>query len=163
MAPYFVNKFVVLRNVRHTEMTNKTRFLRNKIEIIKTGRHNRNLDDRYIIQESPVFVCLLTLRISFKEKPEMGIQNNFTTLFPSAVKTWSNIIDWGAARSATQCCEIFHDVDPLCAPFIYFLYPTNFCSHPLSDHSDLLESLLRYKKKKQLTCTDLPSLVSAGL
>lgn len=39
-----------------------------KVKIIKTGGHNINLKDRYFIQESPVFLCLVILRISLKEK-----------------------------------------------------------------------------------------------
>lgn len=50
---------VVFRSVLHAKMTDKMRFFKKKNEIVKTGGHNMNLYDSYIIQESNVSVIFL--------------------------------------------------------------------------------------------------------
>ncbi len=56
----------VFRAVHHAKLMDKTGFLRNKAEIIKSGGHNINLWDGDIVWVSPVFLCSVTLRISLK-------------------------------------------------------------------------------------------------
>lgn len=64
---------VVFRVVRDAKLMDKTCFLRDNAEIIKTAGRSINLQGCYINRESSGFLCSVTLRILLNEKFEMGI------------------------------------------------------------------------------------------